>query len=140
MAGIKLTAGALVVGFSAVDLTARDGVLDVVDEPVVVTGGGLPPEGRTKGPSGLAWGVVSTVKVTPLAEYPRKGRATGGVRAHRLLSGESHLVLGWAGRGPAWAADAGGSPVELPTTYGRRDGSGSPVTAPVTAVGRPHLG
>ena len=125
MAGMKLAAGATLVGFSAVDLKAPEGVLDVVDEPLVVTGGGLPPEGRAKGP-----GTVSSVKVTPLSEYPRKGRATGGVRCQRLLTGEALLVLGWAGRGPAWAAAASGDPVELPATYGRRDGSGTPVEKP----------
>ena len=78
--------------------------------------------------------------MTPLSEYPRKGRATGGVRVQRLLSGEARLVLGWAGPAPAWAAAAGGDPVELPTTYGRRDGSGTPVEKPPVAVGRPHLG
>ena len=50
MAGMKLAAGATLVGFSAVDLKAPEGVLDVVDEPLVVTGGGLPPEGRVEGP------------------------------------------------------------------------------------------
>jgi DNA gyrase subunit A len=135
MTGMKLAAGVEVVGFSAVDLRAPDDVLDVVGEPVVVTGAGLPPEGRGKGP-----GVVSSVKVTPLSEYPRKGRATGGVRAQRLLSGEAVLVLGWAGRGPAWAAGKSGDPVDLPAAQGKRDGSGTPVTTPPTAVGRPHLG
>jgi DNA gyrase subunit A len=104
----------------------------------VVTGGGLPPEGRSR-PTGHARGVVSSVKVTPLSEYPRKGRATGGVRVQRLLTGEAQLVLGWAGRGPAWAAAAGGEPVELPSTYGKRDGSGTPVETPPASVGRPHV-
>jgi DNA gyrase subunit A len=48
-------------------------------------------------------------------------------------------VLGWAGRGPAWAAAAGGEPVELPSTYGKRDGSGTPVETPPASVGRPHV-
>jgi DNA gyrase subunit A len=134
IAGMKLAPGAFVVGFSAVDLRAPEGMLDVVDEPLVVTGAGLPPESRAKGP-----GTVSSVKVTPLAEYPRKGRATSGVRVQRLLSGEAQLVLGWAGRPPVWAAGRGGEPVELPTHHGKRDGSGTPVTAPPTALGRPHL-
>ncbi len=133
MAGMRLARGAELVGFAAVDLQAPDGVLDVVDEPVVVTCGGLPAEGRGRRP-----GVASSVKVTPLSEYPRKGRGTGGVRCQRLLSGESQLVLGWAGRGPVWAAGASGDPVELPSAYGRRDGSGSPVTTPPTAVGHPY--
>jgi DNA gyrase subunit A len=130
MAGMRLDAGATIVGFSAVALAGGD---TLFDEPVVVTGGGLPPEGRAKGP-----GTVSSMKLTPLSEYPRKGRGTGGVRCHRLLSGESVLVLGWAGASPAWAAAANGDPVELPAPTGRRDGSGVPVgTAPV-AVGHPH--
>jgi len=137
MAGVKLAAGAAVVGFSAVALGGGE---TLFEEPVVVTGAGLPPEGRGRGPTSMAWGTVSSVKVTPLSEYPRKGRATGGVRAQRLLSGESQLVLGWAGPPPGWAAGRGGEPVELPSSYGRRDASGTPAqTAPV-AVGRPHLG
>ena len=135
MVGLKLSAGAVLVGFSAVDLSAPPDVLDVVDEPVVVTAGGLPGEGRGRG----ALPTVSSVKVTPLSDYPRKGRATGGVRCHRLLSGEALMVLGWAGRGPAWAAAASGDAVDLPTAYGRRDGSGTPVLdKPPSVVGRPH--
>ena len=101
MAGMKLAPGAVLVGLSAVALTGSDALFE---EPVVVTGAGLPPE-KGRGP-----GTVSSVKVTPLSEYPRKGRATGGVRCQRLLSGEALLVLGWAGRGPAWAAAASGDP------------------------------
>ena len=130
MAGMKLAEGASVVGFCAVPLLG-DGTL--FEEPVVVTGAGLPVEGRGKGP-----GVVSSVKVTPLSDYPRKGRATGGVRCQRLLSGEALLVLGWAGPSPAWAAAGNGDPVELPPATGRRDGSGEPVATPPVAVGRPH--
>ncbi len=129
MAGMKLDAGASVVGFSAVALTGGD---TLFEEPVVVTAGGLPAEGRTKGP-----GVASSVKVTPLSEYPRKGRATGGVRCQRLLSGESVLVLGWAGTTP-WAAAANGDPVELPPATGKRDGSGVPCEKPLAAVGQSH--
>ncbi|MDP9102271.1 MAG: DNA topoisomerase IV subunit A [Actinomycetota bacterium] len=130
MAGVKLSTGAFVVGFCAVRLTGDT----LFDEPLVVTGGGLPPE-RGRGP-----GVVSTVKVTPLSEYPRKGRATGGVRCQRLLTGEALLVLGWAGPAPAWAASAGGDPVELPPATGKRDGSGTPVDVAPAGVGRPYLG
>ncbi|MCU1673581.1 MAG: topoisomerase [Frankiales bacterium] len=132
IAGVKLAKDVTVIGFSAVLLSTGD---TLFDEPVVVTGGGLPAEGRSKGP-----GVVSSVKVTPLSEYPRKGRATGGVRCQRLLSGEAVLVLGWAGPAPAWAAGAGGEPVELPGVHGKRDGSGSPVEVAPAAVGRPYLG
>jgi DNA gyrase subunit A len=77
---------------------------------------------------------AGTVKVTPLSEYPGKGRATGGVRCHRFLKGEDTLLLAWAGPAPARAAAASGSPVELPPAEGRRDGSGTPAGQPIAAV------
>jgi DNA gyrase subunit A len=129
MAGMKLDAGAFLVGFNAVPLGGGD---TLFEEPLVVTAGGLPPEGRGKGV-----GIASSVKVTPLSEYPRKGRATGGVRCQRLLSGEALLVLGWAGSN-AWAAAANGDPVDLPPANGKRDGSGAPMDKPLAAVGQPH--
>ena len=131
MAGMKLDAGAVLVGFSAVPLVGAD---TLFEEPVVVTAAGLPAEGRSRGP-----GTASSVKVTALSEYPRKGRATGGVRCHRLLTGEAVLVLGWAGPAPAWAAAANGDPVELPPATAKRDGSGIPLDKPLSAIGRPHL-
>src|SRR5690606_24036665 len=77
------------------------------------------------------------VKVTPFTEYPAKGRATGGVRAHRFLKGEDALVAAWAGPGPARAAASSGAPVELPEANGRRDGSGVPGSQPIAAVASP---
>jgi DNA gyrase subunit A len=76
-----------------------------------------------------------TVKVTPYAEYPAKGRATGGVRCHRFLKGEDMLALAWAGPGPARGATAAGAAVELPPAAGRRDGSGERVRQLLAAVG-----
>ena len=77
---------------------------------------------------------AGAVKVTPLAEYPGKGRATGGVRCHRFLKGEDTLLLAWAGPAPAWAAAASGAPIDLPAPDGRRDGSGTPAGQPIAAV------
>ncbi|HEY1572911.1 MAG TPA: DNA gyrase C-terminal beta-propeller domain-containing protein [Pseudonocardiaceae bacterium] len=101
MAGIKLPEGAEVVFFGAV----RTGD-DEHGEPLVVTSTGR------------------MVKVTPFAEYPAKGRATGGVRAQRFLKGDTRLRLAWIGSRPAGVND-GGSAVELPEVDPRRDGSGS---------------
>ncbi|MBW4717768.1 DNA topoisomerase (ATP-hydrolyzing) [Saccharothrix obliqua] len=100
MAGINLPADAKVVFFGAVRTDD-----DEHGEPMVVTSTG------------------QSVKVTPFAEYPAKGRATGGVRAQRFLKGENALVLAWVGPRPAGAA-ANGSAVELPAVDQRRDGSG----------------
>jgi DNA gyrase subunit A len=132
MAGIRLAAGASVVWFGAVDpaggtvggaVTA--GVPDGV--PVVVT---------VAGSAGALPGTTAaTVKVTPYAEYPAKGRATGGVRCHRFLKGEDALVLAWAGPAPARGATDAGTPAELPTADGRRDGSGERVRQALAALG-----
>jgi DNA gyrase subunit A len=82
---------------------------------------------------------AGAVKVTPLAEYPPKGRATGGVRCHRFLKGEDELILAWVGRGPAMATAGSGGAVELPAAAGRRDGSGTPLPQPVAAIAGPPV-
>jgi DNA gyrase subunit A len=122
MAGIRLAARASVVWFGAVDPAAT-----VPAAPVVVTVAGSA--------SALPGTSAVTVKVTPYAEYPPKGRATGGVRCHRFLKGEDVLVLAWAGTGPARGATEAGSPVDLPPADGRRDGSGDRVRHPLAALG-----
>ena len=120
MAGIKLGIGASAVFFGAVSQG---------DAAVVVT-----VSGASKALPGTDSGAV---KVTSFAEYPGKGRATGGVRCHRFLKGEDVLLFGWAGRGPALAAAASGTPITLPPADGRRDGSGSPASQPIAAAGSP---
>ena len=120
MAGVRVDPGARVVFFGAVD-PARDNV--------VVT---------SSGTSGALPGTQpGALKVTPFAEYPAKGRATGGVRAHRFLKGEDTLVLAWVGATPARASGAGGVALELPTADGRRDGSGTPAAAVIAGIGAP---
>ena len=78
-----------------------------------------------------------SLKVTPYAEYPAKGRGTGGVRAHRFLKGEDQLILAWAGATPARASAANGVAIELPAADGRRDGSGTPAKAIIAAISGP---
>jgi DNA gyrase subunit A len=74
-------------------------------------------------------------KVSDYAEFPAKGRATGGVRAQRFLQGEDVLLLAWAGPAPAKAVSVVGKPVPLPDEIGRRDGSGVRLTHTIGAVG-----
>ena len=76
-------------------------------------------------------------KVSPLAIYPPKGRATGGVRCQRLLKGEDAVILAWVGDGTPLACATSGSPVDLPEPTDRRDGSGVAVSQPVLAVSSP---
>ena len=87
------------------------------------------------GQSDLLGSAPGSVKVTPLGEYPAKGRGTAGVRAHRMLKGENAVVLAWAGASPALAASKAGVARALPAEFGRRDGSGVPVDQRIEAIG-----
>jgi DNA gyrase subunit A len=121
VAGMKLSDGAQAIWFGAVDPARAEAML------VTVAGTSAALPGTEAG----------TVKVTPFAEYPGKGRGTGGVRCHRFLRGEDVLLLGWAGATPARASGGNGTPVDLPPATGRRDGSGVPLPAPLAAVAPP---
>jgi len=120
MAGIKLANGASVVFFGAVDPQGTS---------LVVTSSGSS--------AALPGTEPGSLKVTPFAEYPAKGRATGGVRCHRFLRGEDTLVLGWAGGSPARAAAANGVALDLPEATGKRDGSGMPAATAISAIAGP---
>ncbi|WP_237232686.1 DNA gyrase/topoisomerase IV subunit A [Rothia nasisuis] len=77
----------------------------------------------------------ATAKVTELTEFPQKGRATGGMRAHRFLKGETALALAWVGVGPAKAVSSAGVARTLPTEFGPRDGSGVLLAQSIDAIG-----
>ena len=111
------------------DVVAFFGAVTAAEDAVVVTVAGSS--------AALPGTDAGTVKVTPYADYPSKGRATGGVRCHRFLRGEDVVQLAWAGAGPARAAAATGVPLDLPEPIGRRDGSGTALGQPVGAVGGP---
>ncbi len=117
MAGIRLSPGAVAVAFAAVPADDRAQV-------VTISGSSAALPGTEAG----------SVKVTPLLEYPRKGRGTAGVRCHRFRSGEDRIITAWAGSGPARAATASGVPVALPDPDPRRDSAGTGGTAPIDAV------
>ncbi len=125
IAGVRVTSGERVTWFGAVDPDAPEG--SVV---VTVSGSSTALPGTEAG----------AAKVTPFAEYPAKGRATGGVRCHRFLKGEDTLLFAWVGSAPARAAAASGSPVDLPPATGKRDGSGIPASQPITACAGPVAG
>ncbi|WP_420035964.1 DNA gyrase/topoisomerase IV subunit A [Streptomyces sp. cg28] len=120
MAGVKLATGAKVISFTAVD--------PAVDAVVFTVAG-------SRGT--LDDSVQTTAKLTPFDQYPRKGRATGGVRCQRFLKGEDCLSLAWAGPAPARAAQKNGTPAELPEMDPRRDGSGVSLAKTVAVVAGP---
>ena len=117
MAGIRLSARASAIWFGAVDPAAPPGASGSSGSgsagpagPVVVT---------VAGSAGALPGTAAgSVKVSPYAEFPPKGRATAGVRCHRFLKGEDALILAWAGPAPAIGATEAGGPVDLPGAFG----------------------
>ncbi|GAA4090398.1 MULTISPECIES: DNA topoisomerase IV subunit A [Streptomyces] len=120
MAGIKLTDGAKVISFTAVDPAGDAVVFSVAGSGATLLGD-----------------AAVSAKLTPFDQYPRKGRATGGVRCQRFLKGEDKLVLAWAGPAPARAAQTNGTPAQLPEIDPRRDGSGTPLPSPVAVLAGP---
>jgi DNA gyrase subunit A len=118
MAGINLGAKAEVTFFGAVDPAAEIVVATVSTSTSTIAG---TDPGRAK--------------VSLLSEFPGKGRATGGVRAHSFLKGEDVLSLAWAGPGPAHAVGTDGAVRSLPQPGAKRDASGSPLDGVVGSIG-----
>lgn len=74
----------------------------------------------------------SSVKTTPLSDYPAKGRATGGVRCHKFAKGEDALTAAWIVMNPV-GKDSTGNTVDLPTVA-KRDAAGTAMTAPAVVA------
>ncbi|MGL3150633.1 DNA gyrase/topoisomerase IV subunit A [Microbacterium sp. A82] len=122
MAGIKLAAGASVLFF---------GVTTDLDDITVATVSGA--EGVIPGTD------PGRAKVSSFAEFPAKGRATGGVRAHSFLKGEDRLTVAWVGAAPAYAVGTDGAVRKLPETLSKRDASGQPIDGVIGSIGRPII-
>ncbi|MCS6551439.1 DNA topoisomerase 4 subunit A [Curtobacterium flaccumfaciens pv. flaccumfaciens] len=118
VAGMALAEGASVIWFGSV---ARSD--DAVVATVSTTSTALP--GTDAG----------RAKVSALSEFPAKGRATQGVRAHAFLKGEDGLTVGWAGIAPPHAVGTDGAARTLPDWLSKRDGSGAPLEAVIGSIG-----
>lgn len=117
MAGINLADKASVIYFGVISDEANAVVLTAANASDVIPG--TDP---------------GSAKLSALAEFPGKGRATGGVRAQRFIRSEDQLYAAWVGTSPA-ALAADGRPVELPTELAKRDASGSLLSNVIAAVG-----
>jgi DNA gyrase subunit A len=123
MAGVSLAGGASVIWFGAVPTSTTTDDDALVVATVSVTS------------STLAGTDPGRAKVSALSEFPAKGRATQGVRAHAFLKGEDALSVAWAGVVPSHAVGPDGSPRTLPDWLSKRDGSGSPLEAAIGSIG-----
>ena len=118
MAGINLSAKATVTFF---------GTIDPDEENVVVT--------VSTSTTTIAGADPGRAKVSAISEFPGKGRATGGVRAHSFLKGEDVLGVAWVGRSPALAVGTDGAVRTLPEAGAKRDASGTPLDGVIGSIG-----
>jgi len=118
VAGVSLASGASVIWFGSVALSE-----DAVVATVSTASGALP--GTDPG----------RAKVSAFSEFPAKGRATQGVRAHAFLKGEDGLTVAWAGIAPPHAVGSDGAARTLPDWLSKRDGSGAPLEAVIGSIG-----
>ncbi len=88
-----------------------------LESSLVVTVAGISSSGPGSG--------QTSAKVTPVLQYPQKGRAGQGVRCQRFLKGESRLSLAAITATPPRALSKDGSPLPLPAETDKRDASGS---------------
>ena len=120
MAGITLGSKATVIFFGAVDPGSEVVVATVSSSSATIAG---MEAGRAK--------------LSALSEFPGKGRATSGVRAHSFLKGEDQLTVAWAGTAPAFAVGPDGAVRSLPDAGARRDASGTLLDGLVGSIGSP---
>jgi len=120
MAGIKLGGDARVVFFTS--LAPAD-----ADDAVVAT--------IAAGSQTLPGTDPGSAKLSAFTEFPAKGRATGGVRAHRFLKGEDVIAVAWVGAASARALGVEGTPRTLPESGARRDASGTMLDAVIGSIG-----
>ncbi|MDT0209286.1 MULTISPECIES: DNA topoisomerase IV subunit A [unclassified Curtobacterium] len=118
VAGVSLASGASVIWFGSVAPSE-----DAVVATVSTASGALP--GTDPG----------RAKVSAFSEFPAKGRATQGVRAHAFLKGEDGLTVAWAGIAPPHAVGSDGAARTLPDWLSKRDGSGAPLEAVIGSIG-----
>lgn len=118
MAGITLKGAAEVVFATSIEPSETSVVVTVASSSYALPGIDLP-----------------SAKVSEFEEFPAKGRATGGVRAHRFLKGEDKLAAAWIGNGEAVAVGSDGKIRDLPTEMSKRDGSGFSSDGEIDSIG-----
>lgn len=119
MAGIKLSDGAKAIFFASV----------AVDKKTVVL---------TAANNSESLGAVDagSAKISSIDEFPGKGRATGGVRAHKFIRDENQLYFAYVGQQPILGSASAGKALELPEKLAKRDASGAPLSSTIVSAGR----
>lgn len=120
ISGMKLSEGDQVIAAALVSA-------DALEFSLVVTVAGIATSEAGSG--------QTSAKVTPLLQYPQKGRAGQGVRCQRFLKGESRLALAAITATPPRALAKDGSPLPLPEVTDKRDASGSALKRQIYYLG-----
>ena len=119
IAGINLSDGASVIAFGA--------IRDATSIQVITA---------AKSGSTLAGIDGGSLKRSSLAEFPSKGRATGGVRAHKFIRNEDHLYFAAISDDQPLGVSVDGKPVDvLAIELSKRDASGTPIDIAIANVG-----
>ncbi|MBX3093214.1 MAG: DNA topoisomerase IV subunit A [Cryobacterium sp.] len=118
MSGVRVAPSAAVIHFTSVDPAAPIVVATV--STAIDTIAGTDP---------------GHAKVSAFAEFPGKGRGTGGVRCHTFRKGESSLAVAWVGPESVHAVGADGTVRELPDAGAKRDATGTPLAAVIGSLG-----
>jgi DNA gyrase subunit A len=117
VAGVNLSAEARVVAFAAVTDAATSYVITAANSSAALAGTD-----------------AGSAKVSSLDEFPAKGRATGGVRAHKFIRTEDQLYFAALTLGAPLACSVDGKPLEIaePT---KRDSSGTQLASVIYKAG-----
>jgi DNA gyrase subunit A len=119
MAGIKLSEGAKAIYFTSIKVTKDTQVLTAANNS-----------------ESLGAVDAGSAKITEMSEFPAKGRATGGVRAQKFIRDENQLYFAYVGNSPILGSASAGKPLETPEYLGKRDASGTPLSATIVSAGR----
>ncbi|MFM2025283.1 MAG: hypothetical protein RLZZ56_1296, partial [Actinomycetota bacterium] len=132
-AGVRAT-GRAAAGITGINLSDDSSVISFgavtkVDETQVIT--------AAKSESTLAGIDGGSLKRSMLSEFPAKGRATGGVRAHKFIRNEDHLYFAAVAPLEALGASTDGKPIDiLAIELAKRDASGVTLDIAISSVGK----
>jgi DNA gyrase subunit A len=74
------------------------------------------------------------IKLSELSEFPKKGRATGGVRCHKFIKNQDQLFIGFVGPANFQLLDQKGKAVIVDLPLQKRDSSGT-IAPAIASIG-----